>query len=347
MVESRRGSDSLENGAGLICTADILVSDIVIKHIELRVVSVLFLTLFDFFLGRGLARFFIFCGAQLLEAFIFLLDLRIVRFARIVRVIVAHGRHAEYRTGIDIHNYTVCIGALVVDIRLLERLFKIALDIAVDSQLELLSVRRVVKSLILERHRPAVGVLCSDLSAGDTREDAVIIELDTSLAVALRICVSDDMAGEIAVGVVTLDIRVYADHRTAVGILLLAVLRVFVLFLFYLDYFFFVIVFNLLCDDEISVLRHLELFHQRVAVYIERFAQIEAQLGADIIVRHAIGVNIHKPYRRALGENISLGVINSAALSRYLGIVELIFLGFAFVIIRLNHLDAEEVADAG
>ena len=155
------------------------------------------------------------------------------------------------------------------------------------------------------------------------------------------------MAGEIAVGVVTLDIRVYADHRTAVGILLLAVLRVFVLFLFYLDYFFFVIVFNLLCDDEISVLRHLELFYQRVAVYIERFAQIEAQLGADIIVRYTVGIDIHEPHRRALGENISLGVINSAALSRYLGIVELIFLGFAFVIIRLNHLDAEEVADAG
>ena len=155
------------------------------------------------------------------------------------------------------------------------------------------------------------------------------------------------MAGEIAVGIVALDIRVYADHRTAVGILLLAVLRVFVLFLFYLDYFFFVIVFNLLCDDEISVLRHLELFHQRVAVYIERFAQIEAQLGADIIVRYTVGIDIHEPHRRALGENISLGVINSAALSRYLGIVELIFLGFAFVIIRLNHLDAEEVADAG
>ena len=175
MVESRRGGYGLENGAGLICAADILVSDIVIEHVEFRVVSVLFLTLFDFFLSRSLARFFIFCGAQLLKAFIFLLDLRIVRLARIVRVIIAHGRHAKYSAGVDIHNYTVCIGALVVDICLLERFFKIALDIAVDSQLELLPVRRIVKGLILERHRPAVGILCGDLSAGDTRKNAVII----------------------------------------------------------------------------------------------------------------------------------------------------------------------------
>ena len=155
------------------------------------------------------------------------------------------------------------------------------------------------------------------------------------------------MAGEVAVGVVALDIGIYADHRTAVGILLLAILRVFVLFLFYLNYFFLVVVFNLLCDDEISVFRHLEFFHQRVAVYAERIAQITAQIGTDAIVRHAVWVNIHEPHRCALCEDISLGVINSAALSRYLGIVELIFLGLAFVIISLNHLNAEEIADAG
>ena len=155
------------------------------------------------------------------------------------------------------------------------------------------------------------------------------------------------MAGEVAVGIVALDIRVYTDHRTAVGILLLAFLSVYIFFLFYLDYFFLVVVFNLLCDDEISVFRHLEFFHQRVAVYAERIAQITAQIGTYAIVRHAVGVDIHEPHRRALGEDISLGVINSAALSRYLGIVELIFLGLAFVIISLNHLNAEEVADAG
>ena len=140
LVERRRRGYRLENRAGLIGAADILVSDIVIENIELCVRSVLFLTLLFFLLRRGLSRLLVLRGAKLLKALILLLYLGLVRLARVVRVIVAHSRHAEYRAGVDIHNYAVCVGALIIDIRLSQRVLKIALNIGVDRQMELLTV---------------------------------------------------------------------------------------------------------------------------------------------------------------------------------------------------------------
>ena len=98
------------------------------------------LTLLFLLLRRGLSRLLVLRGAKLLKALILLLYLGLVRLARVVRVIVAHSRHAEYRAGVDIHNYAVCVGALIVDIRLSQRVLKIALNIGVDRQLELLTV---------------------------------------------------------------------------------------------------------------------------------------------------------------------------------------------------------------
>ena len=198
----------------------------------------------------------------------------------------------------------------------------------------------------MERHRSAVGILCRDLSAGYARKNIVIVELDARLTVTLGICVADDMARKVSVGIIALDVRVYADHGAAVGILLLSVFYVFVLFLFYLDYFFFSVIFNLLCYDQISVLCHLQLFHQAVAVYPERLAQIEAELSANGIVRYAVGVDIHEPHRCALGEDIALRVIYRSALSRYGGIIELILLRLALVIIGSNYLDKKQITDA-
>ena len=149
LVERRGGSYGLKNGAGLICAADVLISHAVIENIELCIRPVLLLTLFYLLVSRSFTLFLIFCRAQLLKALVFLLNLSLVEIARRIGIIVALGRHGEHRSGVDVHDYSVGVGAFVVDIRLLERLFKVPLDIVVNRQIKGAALLRIVESLIL------------------------------------------------------------------------------------------------------------------------------------------------------------------------------------------------------
>ena len=205
LLQGRGQGDGLEGGAGLIGGVDALVAPLGAHHgagglTHRRLVLLLRLV----------------GGTVSLQLCQLLIQLRLERFivngAVVVGVVVGVGGHGQNGAGIDIHD-DACGTVFRVELihHALDALFQIVLDVAVQSQNQVLAVLRVIVLFVLVKEVAAHGISGGDRQSGGAGEDGVVLGLQAHAALVFAVDKSDDAGCQCAVRIVALGARLHID----------------------------------------------------------------------------------------------------------------------------------------